>query len=256
MRSIWNGSISFGLVNIPVKMYSASESRTIDLDMLDSRDHSRIRFKRVNESTGKEVKWKDIVKGYKMDEKYIVLDDGDFEMANVEKSKTLDIEAFVEANEVSDMLFKKPYYLEPQKEGGKSYNLLRDSLKKTGKLGLATFVMRQRENLALIGVHRDVLVVHVIRFAEQIRDPGDIRVSKTKVTAKELKMAESLIKQYTEKFDINAYRDTYNEQLMKVIESKAKGKKTAVKKIKRDPTPGKDLLAQLKASLDKRKKAS
>ncbi|MBN7811873.1 hypothetical protein J0A68_13035 [Algoriphagus sp. H41] len=158
MRSIWNGSISFGLVNIPVKMYSASESRTIDLDMLDSRDHSRIRFKRVNESTGKEVKWKDIVKGYKMDEKYVVLDDGDFEMANVEKSKTLDIEAFVEAKEVSDMLFKKPYYLEPQKEGGKSYNLLRDSLKKTDKLGLATFVMRQRENLALISLHPDVLV--------------------------------------------------------------------------------------------------
>jgi DNA end-binding protein Ku len=256
MKSIWNGSISFGLVNIPIKMYSASESRNIDLDMLDSSDHARIRYQRVNENTGKEVEWNDIVKGYKKDEKYIILDEEDFERANVKKSSILEIEAFVNAAEVSDLLFKKPYYLEPQKDGGKSYNLLRDSLKKSKKLGLATFVMRQKENLALIGVYQNVLVLHVIRFAEEIRDPSAIKLASTKVSAKELKMAESLIKQYTEKFDIQAYKDTYNKQLMKVIESKAKGKKTTVKKIKTVATPSKDLMAQLKASLQKRKKAS
>jgi DNA end-binding protein Ku len=256
MRSIWNGSISFGLVNIPVKMYSATESRTLDLDMLDGSDHARIRYQRINENTGKEVEWKDIVKGYKKGEKYVILEDSDFEMANAKKSSTLDIETFVEAEEVPDMLFKKPYYLEPQKEGGKSYNLLRDSLNKAKKLGVATFVMRQRENLALIGVYENVLVVHVIRFAEQIRDPSEVRLPSGKVSKKELDMAKSLIDQYTAKFDIEAYRDTYNEQLMKVIESKAKGKKAVVKKLKTQPTADSDLLAQLKASLKKRKKAS
>ena len=256
MKSLWNGSISFGLVNIPIKMYSASEDRRIDLDMLDSSDHARIRYQRVNENTGKEVEWKDIVKGYKKDDKYIILDDEDFEIANVKKSSTLEIEAFVEETEVSDLLFKKPYYLEPQKDGGKSYNLLRDSLKKSKKLGLATFVMRQKENLALIGVYQNVLVVHVIRFSEEIRDPSEVKLTSTKVSKKELEMAESLIKQYTEKFDLQAYKDTYNDQLMKVIESKSKGKKSVVKRMKTEATPAKDLMAQLKASLEKRKKAS
>jgi len=120
LKSLWNGSISFGLVSIPVKLYSGSEDRTLDLDMLDSHDQSRIRFKRINEKTGKEVAWKDIVKGYKKDETYIILDDEDFERANVKKSKTIDIEEFIDGNEVADVLFKKPYFLEPQNEAGKS----------------------------------------------------------------------------------------------------------------------------------------
>jgi DNA end-binding protein Ku len=146
MKSIWNGTLGFGLVNIPIKMYSATESRTIDLDMLDSKDHARIRYQRINEKSGKEVDWKDIVKGYKMDDKYVILEDEDFEQAAAKKSKVVEIEAFIDDTEVPDMLFKKPYYLEPQKDGGKAYNLLRDALKKTKKLGLATFVMRQKEN--------------------------------------------------------------------------------------------------------------
>src|SRR5690606_8878071 len=147
-RSLWNGSISFGLITIPVKMYSASEPRRFDLDMLDKRDHSRIRYKRVNEHTGKEVDWDSIVKGYLKDDHYIILEDEDFEKANMKKSKTKDIEEFIEEEEVSNTLIKKPNYLEPQKESGKAYNLLRDALKKTGNLGVATFVMRQKENLS------------------------------------------------------------------------------------------------------------
>ena len=256
MRSIWNGSISFGLVTIPIKMYSASEDRKLDLDMLDSHDHARIRYKRVNENTGKEVEWKDIVKAYKMDDGYVVLEDEDFDLANMKKSKTLEIEAFIKEDEVAEVLYKKPYFLEPQKEGGKSYNLLRDALKKTKKLGLATFVMRQKENLCLIGVYNDILVAHIIRFSDEIRDGADLQLPKTKVSKKEVDMALSLIDQYTEKFDFQKYKDVYNDQLLKIIQAKAKGKKSAVKKFESKATPAKDLMAQLKASLEKRKKAS
>lgn len=256
MKSIWNGTLGFGLVNIPIKMYSASEDRKIDLDMLDSKDHARIRYQRINEISGKEVEWKNIVKGFKIDDKYIILEDEDFEQANAKKSKVVEIEAFVNEVDVADMLFKKPYFLEPQKGGGKAYNLLRDALKKTKKLGLATFVMRQKENLCLIGVHQDVLVLHVIRFSDEIRNPSDLKISTSKATKKEVEMAESLIKQYSEKFDLSKYKDQYNEQLMKVIKAKSKGKKAVVKKFEPEKTPSKDLMAQLKASLEKRKKAS
>mgnify|MGYP006191803735 FL=1 len=222
MRSIWNGSISFGLINIPIKLYSGSEERNLDLDMLDKKDHSRIRYKRVNESTGEEVDYKDIVKGYKQDDdSYIILEKEDFDNANIKKSRTIDIEEFIEEKDVADVLFKKPYFLEPQKEGGKSYNLLRDALKKTKKLGVATFVLRQKENLCLIGVYKDVIVLHVIRFADEIRNPGELNLPTTKVSKKEVDMALSLIENYTEKFDFEKYKDVYNDQLLKIIQAKA-----------------------------------
>ena len=254
MRSIWNGSISFGLVSIPIKMYSASEEGRLDLDMLDATDNARIRYKRVNEKTGKEVEWKDIVKGYKKDDTYIILTDEDFAQANMKKSKTIDIEEFIDEEEVSDLLFKKPYFLEPQKEGGKSYNLLRDALKKTGKLGAATFVMRQKENLSLIGVYKNALVLHVIRFADEIRDPADLKLPSTKVSKKEVDMALTLIENYTEPFKLEKYKNVYNKQLMKIINNKASGKKSKVEKIDTTPTQAQDLMAKLKASLEQKKK--
>ncbi len=256
MRSIWNGSVSFGLVSIPIKLYSGSEDRKLDLDMLDRRDNARIRYKRVNENTGKEVEWKDIVKGFKKEDAYVVLEKEDFEQANMKKSKTIDIEEFIDESEVADVLFKKPYFLEPQKEGGKSYNLLRDALKKTGKLGVATFVMRQKEHLSLVGVYENALVLHVIRFEDEIRDPGELKITKTTVKKNELDMAISLIEQYTSKFKFDKYKDVYNDQLMKIINSKATGKKASPEKFESKPTPAKDLMAQLKASLEKKKKAS
>ena len=253
MRSIWNGSISFGLVSIPIKLYSGSEDRRIDLDMLDRRDNARIRYKRVNEDTGKEVEWKDIVKGFKKEDGYVVLEKEDFDQANMKKTKTIDIEEFIDEDEVADVLFKKPYFLEPQKEGGKSYNLLLKALKKTGKLGVATFVMRQKEHLALIGIYRDSLVLHVIRFEDEIRDPGELKLSKTKVKAKEVDMAVSLIEQYSSKFDFEKYKDIYNDQLMKIIDSKSTGKKAKPEKFEAEPTKADDLMAKLKASLEKKK---
>ncbi len=253
MRSIWNGSISFGLVSIPVKLYSGSEDRRIDLDMLDKNDHARIRYKRINEDTGKEVEWKDIVKGYKKDDGYVILEKEDFDQANMKKTKTIDIEEFIDEDEVADVLFKKPYFLEPQKEGGKSYNLLLQALKKTGKLGVATFVMRQKEHLSLVGIYRDALVLHVIRFEDEIRNPGELKLTKTKVKAKEVDMAVSLIEQYTSDFDFKKYKDIYNDQLMKIIESKATGKKPEVEEYDSEPTQADDLMAKLKASLEKKK---
>ena len=256
MRSVWNGSISFGLVSIPVKLFSGSEDRALDLDMLDSHDGARIRYKRVNEDTGKEVEWKDIVKGYKKDDKYIVLEKQDFENANMKKSKTIDIEQFVMADEVSDVLFKKPYFIQPQKESGKSYALLRDALKETEKLGVATFVMRQKEHLALVGIYKDVLVLHIIRFEDEIRDTKELKVPKSKISKKELDMAISLIDQYTEEFDFSKFKDVYNQQLLDIIEAKSKGNVSKIEKFEPKPTEAKDLMAQLKASLEKRKKTA
>ncbi|MGB3143316.1 MAG: Ku protein [Maribacter sp.] len=257
MRSVWNGSISFGLVSIPIKLFSGSEDRALDLDMLDSHDGARIRYKRVNENTGKEVEWKDIVKGYKKDDEYIILEKQDFENANIKKSKTIDIEQFVMADEVSDVLFKKPYFIQPRKESGKSYALLRDALKKTGKLGVATFVMRQKENLALVGIYKEVLVLHIIRFQDEIRDTKKLEVPKTKISKKELDMAISLIDQYTDEFDFAKFKDVYNQQLLDIIEAKSTGSVSKSEKFEPKPTEAKDLMAQLKASLEKRnKKAS
>ena len=254
MRSIWNGSISFGLVTIPIKLYSGSEERKLDLDMLDKHDHARIRYKRVNERTGEEVEYKDIVKGYKTDEGYVILEKEDFDKANIKKSKTIDIEEFIPEADVADVLFKKPYFLEPQKEGQKSYNLLKNALQDTGKLGVATFVLRAKENLSLVGVYKDALVLHVVRFADEIRDPSDLKLPDTEVSEKEVAMAKSLIEQYTEKFNFEKYKDIYNEQLLKIIEAKTAGKPTEVEEFDTKPTPAKDLMAQLKASLDKKKK--
>lgn len=256
MKSIWNGSIGFGLVNIPVKLYSASEESRLDLDMLDKNDLSRIRYKRVNENTGKEVAWGDIVKGYLWDDdQYIIITDEDFEQASAKKSKVIEIGEFVEEDKIANMLFKKPYYLEPEKGGARSYALLRDALKKTKKVGIATFVLRQKENLALVSAYENVLILHVIRFSNEIRDTEDLDLPvNSDIKHKELDMAISLIDQYSKEFDLSEYNDVYNDELMKVIENKAKGKKTKVKKLEVAPTKSQDLMAQLKASLDQKKK--
>src|SRR5690606_13192352 len=193
MRSLWNGSISFGLVSIPVKIYSGSQDRKLELDMLDSRDHARIRYKRVNENTGEEVEWKDIVKGFKKDESYIILEDEDFEQANVKKSKTIDIEQFIDEKDVADVLFKKPYFLEPAKEGGKSYNLLYQALKKSKKLGVTTFVMRQKENLSIMGEYKKALVLYVIRIQKDEKKLTEPNLTETKVSKKEVDKDLTLI---------------------------------------------------------------
>ncbi|MFZ1798594.1 MAG: Ku protein [Chitinophagaceae bacterium] len=252
MKAIWTGSIGFGLVNIPIKIYSAIESSNIDLDMLDKKDYSNIRFKRVNEHTGKEVAWDNIVKGYKMDDKYIVLTDDDFAKASPEKSKIIEISEFVNEKEIDSIYYEMPYYTAPEKNGAKAYGLLRDALKKSGKAGLGSFVLRSKESLCLIKAMDDVIVLNKIRFAQEIRNTSDLNIPAAKSKPAELKMAEQLISQLTHKFDIEKYKDTYSDELMKLIKAKAKGKKLTAPKMKVVHSTAKDLMSQLKASLDKK----
>lgn len=257
MRSIWNGSINFGLVSIPIKLYSGSEENRIHFDMLDRRNNAKVHYNRVNEKTGKKVKWKDIVKGYKKDDEYVILEEEDFEKANLKKSKTIDIQEFIKESEVSDILYKKPYFLAPQKEAGKTYQLLRRALEKTKKLGVATFVMRQKEHLCLIGIYKKTLVLYLIRYAHEIRDPKDLDIPKSRVPKKELDMATSLIKEYTAKFELKKYKDVYNDQLMDIIEAKSEGETIENEDYTDEPTENSDLMDKLKDSLKKKnKKAS
>lgn len=258
MRSLWTGAIGFGLVNIPVKLFSALEQSGLDLDMLDKKDHSNIKFRRVNEKTGREVAWSNIVKAYNYEGNYVVLEDEDFEKASPEKSKMIDIEEFVQEKEIDSIYYETTYYLEPSKGGEKAYVLLRDALKKTGKCGLATFVLRTRETLALLKPINNVLALQKIRYEQEIKSVGDLKIPSSKVKPAELKMAISLIDQLTGKFDISKYKDTYSAELMKIIRAKAKGRKMKVAPtMKIVHSKSRDLMEQLKASLDtKKKKAS
>jgi DNA end-binding protein Ku len=258
MRPIWTGAIGFGLVNIPVKLYSATQSSNLNLDMLDKKDHSHIKYLRINEKTGKEVTWENIVKGYKLNDEYVVLDDKDFEAASAKKTKTIEISDFVKEEEISSLYYETPYYLEPDKSGTRPYELLREALLKTKKVGVASFVMRSKESLAILRPDKDVIVLNRIRFEEEIRDTNDLSLPKnTTVKPAELKMATTLIDQLTGKFDISKYTDTYNGELLKLIKAKAGGKKIKAPQMKVVHNKTKDLMEQLKASLDvKRKKAS
>ena len=256
MRAIWNGAIGFGLVNIPIKLYSATDSSTLDLDMLDSKDLSNIKFKRVNAETGKEVAWENIVKGYKIEDKYIVLEDEDFEAASPEKSKILSINQFVKEAEVDTALFETPYFLEPQKNGEAAYKLLLKSLMKTKMAGIGSFVLREREILCLIRPYEDkVLMVNRMRYPEELRSYKDLNIPAGKAPkADELKMAEQLIKSLATAFDPSKYKDTYNADLLKIIKQKAKGKKVKLTEQKQPEGKATDLMAMLKASLEKSKK--
>ena len=176
MKAIWTGSIGFGLVNIPIKMYSAVEESTLDLDMLDKKDHANIKFKRVNENTGKEVAWENIVRGYLVDEKYVVLDKTDFEKASPEKTKHIEISQFVNEKEIDSTYFETPYFLEPEKTGVRAYTLLRDALQKTGKAGVGMFVMHNREHVAIIKAKEDVIILNRIRFSQEIRSPKALKL--------------------------------------------------------------------------------
>lgn len=257
MRAIWTGAIGFGLVNIPIKLYSATQGSELDLDMLDKKDHSHIRFKRVNESTGKEVAWENIIKGYKLDDRYIVLTDEDFEKASPEKTKLIEITEFVEEVEVDGMYYDTPYYLEPEKSGGKAYILLRDALQKTGKAGFGSFVLRNKENICLIRALDGVLVLNKLRWAHEIRPTDELNIPGGSTKPAEMKMAIELINHLSGKFDISHYKDTYTDELMKLIKAKAKGKKPAMPTLRVVHSQKKDLLSQLKASLQGgRKKAS
>lgn len=249
MKAIWTGSIGFGLVNIPIKMYTAVEASTLDLDMLDKKDHANIKFKRVNETTGKEVAWENIVRGYLLNEKYVVLDKEDFEKASPEKTKHIEITQFTEEKEIDSSYFEQPYFLEPEKTGIRAYALLRDALKKSGKAGVGLFVMHNREHACIIKVQDNVLLLIRIRFSQELRSPKELKIPAAKSKPAEVKMALNLIEQLTTPFDISKFKDEYSNKLLKIIKAKSKGKATPFKPMKVVHSKTKDLMEQLKASL-------
>ncbi|MDR2272319.1 MAG: Ku protein [Sphingobacterium sp.] len=250
MRAIWTGAIGFGLVNIPIKLYSATETSSLDLDMLDRKDLANIKFKRVNEQTGKEVKWDNIVKGYFMKDHYVVLEDADFEDASPEKTKLINLLAFVKLAEIDSVYFETPYYLQPQKGGEKAYQLLLKALEKTKAAGLGAFVMRNVEHLAIIKPYQNALVLNKIRYQQEIRSLDDLNLpTNIKIQKAEMDMATQLIQQHSVAFDISAYKNEYSADLLKIIKQKDKGKRPTIRKIKVENTKADDLLAKLRASL-------
>lgn len=230
MRSIWKGAISFGLVNIPVSLYSAEESNDLKFSLIDKRDESKIKYQRVNESTGKEVTWDNIVKAYEFDDgDYVVMTDEDFEKADVEATKTVDIETFIQRDELSLMYLEKPYYIAPTKGGEKPYVLLREALEKTEKIAIARVVIRTRAYLAAIYSLENVLVLNLIRFHDDLKSVEELKVPKSvKISDKEMELAESLIEGMTAEWNPEEYKDEYKDAVMKRIEAKSKKKGKAL----------------------------
>lgn len=245
---MWKGSIGFGLVNIPVRMYVATEESNIPFVQLDKKTKSRVRYKKVSEASGKELSQNDIARAYQLGDDYVIVEDSDIRKAAPEKIDHLEIFQFVDEKEIDPVYFEKPYYLEPDKVGAKAYTLLRDALKKEGKVGLGSLVYHSKEWICLLKAQENVLILHRLRFSDEIRSTEGLVIPETPIKADELKMASMLIAQLTKQFKPQDYRDTYSEKLMKVIEAKAKGKATKPMKVVHKVATG-DLMETLKASL-------
>ena len=254
-RAIWKGSISFGLVNIPIALYPATRREEFKFRLLRKSDLSPVSYKRVAEKDGKEVPWDQIVKGYEYEKgKYVVLKDEDFERVDLEATQTVDIQDFVDQEEIDPIFFYKPYYLEPQKGGDKAYALLRDALKDSNKVGIAKVVIKTRQYLAGVKPEDGVLLLELMHFADELADPGKLHVpKKTEVGKREMNMAKSLIDSMSSKWNPEKYRDDYREALMEVIEEKVEtgGKEIEEKPKKaRKPTKVIDLVSVLQKSLE------
>jgi DNA end-binding protein Ku len=227
-RALWTGAISFGLINIPVELHSAEERREFKFTMLDKRDFSPVGYKRYSKETGKEVEWSNIVKGYEYDKnEYVVLSDEDFKRANVKATQTIDIKAFVPVSEIPIEYYETPYYLAPGKRGEKSYALLRETLKATGRVAVAQVVIRTKQHLAAVVPAGRALVLNTMRYADELRDMKDLSlpaesVKTLGITAKEIDLAKRLVADMEEHWKPAEFKDTYHEDLMKRIEEKIK----------------------------------
>src|SRR5207253_9270801 len=216
----------FGLVNVPVELFSAHKrSAEVSLMMLDQRDLAPVGYKRVNKATGKEVPWDDVVKGYEYeDDKYVVLSEEDFRRANPEASKTVDIVAFVELAQIAPIYFETPYHLGPGKRGEKAYALLRDAMAKAGKAGVATVVIRTKQYLAALIPQDEALLLNTLRYYKELKQPEDLEIPEKlkghKPTSKELDMALRLIDDMADEWQPEKYHDTYHEDLLKRIQEK------------------------------------
>jgi DNA end-binding protein Ku len=267
-RVLWKGAISFGLVHIPVGLYSAEKRNSFDLTMLDRRTMKPVGFKRYNKETGEDVSWDDIVKGYEYEkDRYVVLTEDDFKRANVEATQTIDILSFGDEDEIPSMYFETPYYLAPDKRGHKGYALLRETLKQTGKVAIANVVIRTRQYVAALLPVGDIIVMNTLRYANEIRGADELEVPSSNLKAvgvnpREIEMARKLVDGMTAKWNPDEYRDSYHEDLLALIEKRVQAGQTEVitepsEEEEERPAKGEviDLMALLKRSVETKGKA-
>jgi DNA end-binding protein Ku len=256
MRAIWKGSISFGLVNIPIALYPATRREELNFRLLRKTDLSPINYKRVAESDGKEVPWEEIVKGYEYEKgKFVVLKEEDFRRADIEATQSVDIIQFVKLEEIDPIFFDKPYYLEPDKSGAKAYGLLREALNRTGQVGIAKVVIKTRQHLAAVKPEKKALVLELMHFADELIEPGSLQIpDSTQLSPQEMKMAVELIERMAGKWDPAKYSDDYRNALLDLIHKKIElGEEAAVgvAPSKRKAPKVIDLVSILKESLEK-----
>jgi DNA end-binding protein Ku len=256
-RSIWTGAISFGLVTVPVKLYSAVNRKTVRFHQLNGKTGVRIAQKRVDPSTGEEVAYEDIVKGYELTpDRYVIIEPGELESLEPKKTKTIEIEDFVELADIDPIFYDHPYYLAPGAGGAKPYRLLLEAMRETGRVAIARVVIRSKEQLvALRPMGDDVLGISTMLFADEVVEPDKIdelaAAADVEATSRELDIAKQLVESLSGPFDPSKYHDTYREEVLDLIERKAAGEEIAVQPAaeeEEEPVP--DLMAALKASLD------
>lgn len=225
MRSIWTGSISFALINIPVRLYSATDERALSFDMLHKTDLSPIRFARICQADGKEIPYEDIVKGYEYEKgSYVVVDEKDFKNANPEKTSSIEILQFADAAAIDPIYYEKPYYLEPNKGGSKAYALLYRTLEESHKVAVVKYVFRNKEHIGVLLPYKKAIILNQMRFASEIRKMDSLDLPKEeKISTKEIDIALKLVDQLSEKFHAEKYRDEFTQDLLHVIEQKVKG---------------------------------
>lgn len=260
--NIWKGALSFGLLNIPVKLMKAEEEKAHSFSMLDGEDLSPIKYKKINAKTGDEVPYSQIVKGYEYKKnEYIVMTDKDFKAANVEATGTIDLESFVDLEDVDLMYLEKPYYLVPDKNGEKGYFLLAEAMKKAKKAAIGKIVLRSKQHLALVMVRGDYLVLDMMRFAHEVLDADEVNyfegVKHPKFSAKEMEMAVDLIENMSDKWKPEQFKDTYYDDLEKIIHKKikaGKGKTIEYEEPKKIETTSNviDLMPLLRKSLEEK----
>jgi DNA end-binding protein Ku len=255
-KSIWSGAISFGLVNIPVRLYRASKDREFKFHLLHSKDHSEIRYARICKEDGKEIPWDEIVKGYEIAKgQYVVMDEKDFEKAYPKKSKTIEILNFTEEQGIDTIYFQTPYYLEPEKGAAKAYILLREALAKSKKVAVGNFVFRNHEHIGIIKPEGNFLVLVQLRFHEDLLG-AEIEVPKEKaVNKRELDMALQFIEKMSEEFVPKKYKDTTSAMMRNILKGKSKGKKFKVKKEKPSPKI-QDIMELLEKSVKSKRKSA
>jgi DNA end-binding protein Ku len=254
MAAIWKGSLTFGLVNIPVELKTAVRADHISFRLLHKEDLSPIKYERVCQAEGESVPWNEIVKGYEYEKgKFVVLTDEDFKTAALEQSKTIDILDFVKEDEIDPRYFETPYYLVPAKGGEKPYALLREAIRQTGSVGIGKIIIRQTQHLAAVKVVGDALVLEIMRFANELVDAKEFSFpSREAIRPQELQMAEQLVTNLAESFDPTRYTDEYRANLMKIIKAKMKGKKVKLEEPEGEAPDSDvlDLMSRLRASLE------